>query len=63
MMFADLIGASEQSAELTYAHAGFREGGEAVFARPFGVEQRDYVQGLTDMAQQLGSALGWSPTT
>jgi alkanesulfonate monooxygenase SsuD/methylene tetrahydromethanopterin reductase-like flavin-dependent oxidoreductase (luciferase family) len=63
MMFAvDLIGTSEQIAEQLYAHAGFREVSEVVFALPFSFEHEDYVQILTDMAQHLGPALGWSPT-
>ena len=64
MMFAlDLIGTSEQIAEQLYAHAGFREVTEVVFALPFSFEHADYVQILTDMAQHLGPALDWSPTT
>jgi alkanesulfonate monooxygenase SsuD/methylene tetrahydromethanopterin reductase-like flavin-dependent oxidoreductase (luciferase family) len=63
MMFAqDLIGTSEQIAEQLYAHAGFREVREVVFALPFSFEHEDYVQILTDMAGKLGPALGWSPT-
>ena len=62
MMFAaDLIGTSEQIAEQLYAHAGFREVTEVVFALPFSFEHEDYVQILTDMAQHLGPALGWAP--
>ncbi|MEU2348729.1 LLM class flavin-dependent oxidoreductase [Modestobacter sp. NPDC049651] len=63
MMFArDLIGSSEQIAEQLYAHAGFREVSEVVFALPFSFEADDYVQILTDTAQHLGPALGWSPS-
>ncbi|KGH47603.1 luciferase [Modestobacter caceresii] len=63
LMFApDLVGTSEQIAEQLYAHAGFREVTEVVFALPFSFEHDDYVQILTDMAQHLGPALGWSPT-
>jgi len=62
MMFAaDLIGTSEQIAEQLYAHAGFREVTEVVFALPFSFEHEDYAQILTDMAQHLGPALGWAP--
>ena len=61
MMFAaDLVGTSEQIAEQLYAHAGFREVTEVVFALPFSFEHEDYVQILTDMAQHLGPALGRS---
>jgi alkanesulfonate monooxygenase SsuD/methylene tetrahydromethanopterin reductase-like flavin-dependent oxidoreductase (luciferase family) len=64
MMFAaDLIGTSEQIAEQLYAHAGFREVTEVVFALPFSFEHEDYVQILTDMASHLGPALGWAPTS
>jgi alkanesulfonate monooxygenase SsuD/methylene tetrahydromethanopterin reductase-like flavin-dependent oxidoreductase (luciferase family) len=63
MMFAeDLLGTSEQIAERLYAHAGFREVTEVVFALPFSFEHEDYVQILTDMATTLGPALGWHPT-
>jgi hypothetical protein len=63
MMFAvDLLGTSEQIAEQLYAHAGFREVTEVVFALPFSFEHEDYVQILTDMAQHLGPVLGWSPS-
>jgi alkanesulfonate monooxygenase SsuD/methylene tetrahydromethanopterin reductase-like flavin-dependent oxidoreductase (luciferase family) len=62
MMFAlDVLGTSEQIAEQLYAHAGFREVSEVVFALPFSFEHDDYVQILTDMAQHLGPALGWAP--
>jgi hypothetical protein len=62
MMFAlDLIGTSEQIAEQLYAHAGFREVTEVVFALPFSFQHEDYVQILTDMAGHLGPALGWAP--
>jgi alkanesulfonate monooxygenase SsuD/methylene tetrahydromethanopterin reductase-like flavin-dependent oxidoreductase (luciferase family) len=62
MMFArDLLGSSGQIAEELYAHAGFREVREVVFALPFSFEHEDYVQILTDIAERLGPALGWSP--
>jgi alkanesulfonate monooxygenase SsuD/methylene tetrahydromethanopterin reductase-like flavin-dependent oxidoreductase (luciferase family) len=62
MLFApDILGTSEQVAEALYAHAGFREVNEVVFALPFGFDHADYVQILTDMATSLGPALGWSP--
>lgn len=62
MMFAaDLIGTAEQIAEQLYAHAGFREVTEVAFALPFSFEHEDYVQILTDTAEKLGPALGWSP--
>lgn len=62
LLFApDLLGTSEQIAEALYAHAGFREVREVVFALPFSFEHDDYVQILTDIATRLGPALGWSP--
>ncbi|RBY83318.1 LLM class flavin-dependent oxidoreductase [Blastococcus sp. TF02A-26] len=62
MLFArDLIGPAESVAEQLYAHAGFREVDEVVFALPFSFADADYVQILTDIAQRLGPALGWHP--
>jgi alkanesulfonate monooxygenase SsuD/methylene tetrahydromethanopterin reductase-like flavin-dependent oxidoreductase (luciferase family) len=60
---ADLLGSSAQIAEALYAHAGFREVEEVVFALPFSFEHEDYVQILTDIADSLGPALGWRPAT
>jgi alkanesulfonate monooxygenase SsuD/methylene tetrahydromethanopterin reductase-like flavin-dependent oxidoreductase (luciferase family) len=63
LLFAqDLLGTSEQIAEALYAHAGFREVREVVFALPFSFEHDDYVQILTDLATRLGPALGWHAT-
>jgi alkanesulfonate monooxygenase SsuD/methylene tetrahydromethanopterin reductase-like flavin-dependent oxidoreductase (luciferase family) len=62
MLFArDLLGTSEQIAEQLYAHAGFQEVREVVFALPFSFQHDDHVQILTDMAERLGPALGWRP--
>ena len=61
MFAADLVGTAEQVAEQLYAHAGFREVEEVVFALPFSFEPEDYVQILTDIAGTLGPALGWTP--
>jgi alkanesulfonate monooxygenase SsuD/methylene tetrahydromethanopterin reductase-like flavin-dependent oxidoreductase (luciferase family) len=62
MMFArDLVGTSEEIAERLYGHAAFREIDEVAFALPFTFEHDDYVQILTDIATELGPALGWSP--
>jgi alkanesulfonate monooxygenase SsuD/methylene tetrahydromethanopterin reductase-like flavin-dependent oxidoreductase (luciferase family) len=62
MLFArDLLGTADQIAEQLYAHAGFREVREVVFALPFTFEHEDYVQILTDIAEKLGPALGWTP--
>ena len=62
LMFApDIVGTSEEIAELLGAHAAFREIDEVAFALPFTFEHEDYVQILTDMATKLGPALGWQP--
>ncbi|GAB3321968.1 LLM class flavin-dependent oxidoreductase [Geodermatophilus aquaeductus] len=62
MLFAaDLLGTSERIAEALYAHAGFREVTEVVFALPFSFTGPDYEQILTDTAERLGPLLGWSP--
>jgi alkanesulfonate monooxygenase SsuD/methylene tetrahydromethanopterin reductase-like flavin-dependent oxidoreductase (luciferase family) len=64
MLFArDLLGPSDQIAEELYAHAAFREVTEVAFALPFTFDPEDYVQILTDMAEKLGPALGWRPTS
>ncbi|MFI2565294.1 LLM class flavin-dependent oxidoreductase [Paenarthrobacter sp. NPDC018779] len=61
VMFAqDLIGTSDQIAEQLYANKGFQEVDEVAFALPFSFEHGDYVQILTDIAEKLGPALGWS---
>lgn len=62
LLFApDLVGTSDEIAGALYAHAGFREVREVVFALPFTFDHEDYVQILTDTAAELGPALGWSP--
>jgi alkanesulfonate monooxygenase SsuD/methylene tetrahydromethanopterin reductase-like flavin-dependent oxidoreductase (luciferase family) len=62
LLFArDLVGTSEQIAEQLYAHAGFQEVTEVVFALPFSFTDADYEQILTDIATRLGPALGWRP--
>ncbi|TPV50489.1 LLM class flavin-dependent oxidoreductase [Pseudarthrobacter phenanthrenivorans] len=62
MLFApDLIGTSDEIAAQLYAHAGFQEVDEVAFALPFSFEHEDYVQILTDIASELGPALGWAP--
>ncbi|MGY1623867.1 LLM class flavin-dependent oxidoreductase [Geodermatophilus sp. SYSU D00965] len=64
LLFArDLLGTAEQLAEQLYAHAGFREVTEVVFALPFNFADEDYEQILTDIATRLGPALGWQPAT
>ncbi|HUN38500.1 MAG TPA: LLM class flavin-dependent oxidoreductase [Trebonia sp.] len=62
MMFArDLLGTSREIAEMLYDHAGFQQVTEVAFALPFTFSREDYVQILSDIAQHLGPALGWSP--
>jgi alkanesulfonate monooxygenase SsuD/methylene tetrahydromethanopterin reductase-like flavin-dependent oxidoreductase (luciferase family) len=62
MMFApDLVGPSAEIAERLYSHAAFREVDEVAFALPFTFDHDDYVQILTDIATELGPALGWQP--
>jgi alkanesulfonate monooxygenase SsuD/methylene tetrahydromethanopterin reductase-like flavin-dependent oxidoreductase (luciferase family) len=61
MMFAqDLVGSAEEIASRLHEHAAFREVDEVAFALPFTFEHEDYVQILTDIAEKLGPALGWS---
>jgi alkanesulfonate monooxygenase SsuD/methylene tetrahydromethanopterin reductase-like flavin-dependent oxidoreductase (luciferase family) len=63
MLFAaDLVGSSAEIAERLYADVAFREIDEVAFALPFSFEHEDYVQLLHDIAENLGPALGWSPT-
>lgn len=62
MMFAaDIVGTSAEIADKLYASAAFRQVDEVAFALPFSFDHADYVQILTDMATELGPALGWSP--
>ena len=64
LLFApDLVGTSAEIAEQLWAHAAFREVREVVFALPFSFAHDDYVQILTDTAQRLGPALGWTAGT
>ncbi|MFJ4328696.1 LLM class flavin-dependent oxidoreductase [Streptomyces tricolor] len=64
LLFApDLVGTSAELAERLHAHAAFREVDEVAFALPFTFEHEDYVQILTDMATELGPALGWRPAS
>ncbi|MDT7664515.1 MAG: hypothetical protein QOD04_4071 [Pseudonocardiales bacterium] len=62
LLFArDLVGPSARIAEELYAHAGFQQVREVVFALPFSFAPEDYLQILTDIASHLGPALGWRP--
>ena len=59
MLALDLVGTSAHIAEWLYASAAFRQINEVAFALPFGFDHDDYVQVLTDIATELGPALGW----
>jgi alkanesulfonate monooxygenase SsuD/methylene tetrahydromethanopterin reductase-like flavin-dependent oxidoreductase (luciferase family) len=59
----DHVGTSEEIAEKLEAHAGYQQVDEVAFALPFSFEPDDYVQLLTDIAERLGPALGWSPAS
>jgi alkanesulfonate monooxygenase SsuD/methylene tetrahydromethanopterin reductase-like flavin-dependent oxidoreductase (luciferase family) len=62
LLFApDLVGTSQEIADLLHGHAGFREVDEVAFALPFTFSHAEHVQILTDMATRLGPALGWTP--
>jgi len=64
ILFApDLVGTSEQIAEILHAKASFQAVDEIVVALPFTFEHDDYVQILTDLATRLGPLLGWTPST
>jgi alkanesulfonate monooxygenase SsuD/methylene tetrahydromethanopterin reductase-like flavin-dependent oxidoreductase (luciferase family) len=56
----DFVGSSEEIAEALHEHAGFQLVDEVAFALPFSFEPDDYAQLLTDMAERLGPALGWT---
>ena len=55
------MGTSDEIAERLLAHAAYQAVDEVAFALPFTFEHDDYVQILTDIAERLGPALGWSP--
>jgi alkanesulfonate monooxygenase SsuD/methylene tetrahydromethanopterin reductase-like flavin-dependent oxidoreductase (luciferase family) len=61
MFEKDLVGSAAQIAEELYAHPGFQQVREVVFALPFSFAAQDYEQILTDIAGALGPALGWRP--
>jgi hypothetical protein len=61
MLFSpDYVGSSAEIAERLGAHAAFVEVDEVAFALPFTFSPDDYVQIVTDMAEHLGPALGWT---
>lgn len=62
MLFSpDYVGTSDELADQLFAHAGFQRASEIAFALPFSFDEADYLQIVTDMAQNLGPKLGWTP--
>lgn len=62
MLFSpDYVGCSDELADQLFDHAGFRRADEVAFALPFTFGAEDYAQIITDLAEKLGPALGWSP--
>lgn len=59
----DFVGPSDELAERLWAHPGFQRVDEIAVALPFTFTERDYIQIITDLAERLGPALGWSPRT
>lgn len=59
---ADLVGTSEQIAELLVARRAFREVEEVAFALPFSFTRADYDQIIEDIAGELAPRLGWTRT-
>src|SRR3954470_11604004 len=64
LLFApDIVGTAAQIVETLHAHAGFQAVDEVAFALPFTFKHDDYLQILSDLAENLGPALGWSAAT
>jgi hypothetical protein len=62
MLFSpDYVGTSDELADQLYAHAGFQRADEVAFALPFTFGEDDYRQIITDLAENLGPRLGWTP--
>lgn len=62
MLFSpDYVGTSDELADQLFAHAGFRRADEVAFALPFTFTEADYRQIITDLANNLGPKLGWTP--
>jgi alkanesulfonate monooxygenase SsuD/methylene tetrahydromethanopterin reductase-like flavin-dependent oxidoreductase (luciferase family) len=63
MLFSpDYVGTSDELADQLFEHAGFQRADEIAFALPFTFDEDDYTQIITDMAEKLGPALGWTPS-
>ncbi|KAA0094172.1 LLM class flavin-dependent oxidoreductase [Mycolicibacterium sp. P1-18] len=62
MLFSpDYVGRSDELADQLFEHAGFQRADEIAFALPFSFDEADYRQIVTDLAEKLGPALGWTP--
>ncbi len=62
MLFSpDYVGSSDELADQLFAHAGFQRADEVAFALPFTLDEADYLQIVTDLADKLGPSLGWTP--
>jgi alkanesulfonate monooxygenase SsuD/methylene tetrahydromethanopterin reductase-like flavin-dependent oxidoreductase (luciferase family) len=62
MLFSpDYVGTSDELADQLFEHAGFQRADEMAVALPFSLEEADYRQIITDLAQALGPRLGWTP--
>ena len=62
MLFSpDYVGTSDELADALHGHAGFARADEVAFALPFTFDDEDYLQIVTDMAEQLAPKLGWAP--
>ncbi|WP_317229213.1 LLM class flavin-dependent oxidoreductase [Clavibacter sp. MX14-G9D] len=59
----DLVGPSDRLAAALLAHPAVQAADELAIALPAGLPTGDLAQILTDVAQHLGPALGWSPAT
>ncbi|HKV21192.1 MAG TPA: LLM class flavin-dependent oxidoreductase [Mycobacterium sp.] len=57
----DYVGSSDELADQLFAHAGFQRSTEVAVALPFTFGADDYDQIITDLAEKLGPALGWTP--
>lgn len=63
MLFSpDYVGTSDELADQLHDHAGFQRADEVAFALPFTLEEADYRQIISDLAEKLGPRLGWTPT-
>jgi len=59
----DLVGPSDELAAALLAHPAVQAADELAIALPAGLPAGDLARILTDVAERLGPALGWSPAT